>query len=102
MKMTPKIKNRHNTWIAAKKKKDEFLGRQLDGNSFPSRDPFKMALAQDEERRAYLNYELAMAEEYPDHFTSDQTSYMKGEVVRLNKRIKAFQSNQWPSQVRSN
>jgi len=92
-----KLRNRLKDWETAHKKKDEFLGHQLTGEAFIGKDPFKMALAYADEQRAWNYYELALAEAYPEEYPREKVEYLKQEVERLNKRIRAFKNRQWPS-----
>jgi len=96
-KLPVKIKNRLRDWEIARKKKDGFIGHQLTDVTFAGKDLFKMALAYADEQRAWNYYELAMAETYPEEYSSEKVEYLKREVERLNKRIRAFKKRQWPT-----
>lgn len=96
--MAIKIKNRLETWESARKKKDRFVGRKLGaGETFVGKDPFELAFAYADEQRAWIYYELAEAEAYPEEYPKEKIEYLKQEIERLNKRIRAFKNRQWPS-----
>ena len=90
------IKNRLQTWEAARKKKDEFIGHRLTGESFTGRDIFEMALAFDNEKRAWIDYELAEAAAYPEGYTNERLKHLLDENDRLTKRIRAWKNKQFP------
>ncbi len=96
-KLPVKLKNRLRDWETTRKKKNEFIGHQLTGEAFVGKDLFEMALAYADEQRAWNYYELAKAEMYPEKYSSEKVEYLKREVERLNKRIRAFKKRQWPT-----
>ncbi len=99
-KLEIKLKSRLKDWEITHKKKDKFIGHTLTGEQFVGKDPFEMAFASADEARAWAYYELAEAEAYPESYPKAKIQFLKQEIKRLNKNIRAFKNRQWPSSFR--
>lgn len=95
-----KIKNRLKAWETAKKRRDTLTGHRLTGEPFAGHDVFEMGLIMAEEEKAWLYYEQAEAEAYPDSYPPGKIKDIEREIDRLSRRIRAFKNRQWPSLTR--
>lgn len=72
-------------------------------NPFEVRKPtdiYHMALAYENEERILLQLELAYSEKYPENYTPENITNLREEIQRLNRRIRAWQNRQFPSQYK--
>lgn len=60
-------------------------------------DFFEMALAQDKVNLLETQFKLALTEAYPDKFSENEKEFLKKEVDRFTKRLRAWQNRQMPS-----
>jgi hypothetical protein len=96
--MTPKIQNILTELQKARTVSAQFAATSpLDGHERKPTDLFAMSLAYDEEKRLEAEYNLALAEEESELARPDEIEYWKSEQERLTKRIRAWQSGQFPS-----
>lgn len=82
----------------ARKVVDTFIQtKPLDATSyFVGKDIVKMSLAFDNEKLALLEYELALAEEFPKHYTAESINKFKDELNKLRHRIELLNKGKFP------
>ncbi len=95
-----KIKNILNDLHIAHLKSEQFYAGQLKpGEPTKPIDLFSMALAFESEDRLLMEYELALSEKFPQHYSDQQRDFFQKEIERLTHRIRAWQNKQFPSQT---
>lgn len=95
-----KIEDALKVWEESHKKKEKYTGHLLTGEKFVGHDIFEMGLAFDDEKRAWIHYQLAMAEAHNDMYHGKSVEYLRNEIKVLDKRIAAWKERQLPSQTK--
>lgn len=85
---------------AMKDYQDRFITPVLEHRQAPVRDIFQMALAQDTIHLHEAQYELLLAQKFPDGYTPEAIVHFTEEVAKYEKRIKAWQNRQFPSKFK--
>lgn len=95
-----RIKNILKDLHIAHSKSEQFYAKQLNpGEPTKPVDLFDMALAFESEDRILMEYELALSEKFPQHYSAQQRDFFQKEIKRLTHRIHAWQNRQFPSQI---
>jgi len=101
MDIDQKIKNILRDLEVAHQKSEKFLGYRLN-NAEPIKpvDIYDMGLAYDNEQRILMDFELALSEKFPQHYSSQEIESIKKERDRLSRNVRAWQNRQFPSKYR--
>lgn len=72
--------------------KKRTLGQKVQPSNF-----YEQNLAFDNEKGLLIDLDLALAEKYPEDYTSQEKNFLRRERDRLTRRIHAWQNDQFPS-----
>jgi len=98
-KIDQKIKNILSDLDAAQKRCEKFhAGQVVLGEKIIPMDIFEMGKAFDTRKKLYIELNLARAEKYSDFVSEEKIEQLKTEKNRLERNIRAYQNNQFPSQ----
>lgn len=62
----------------------------------PTQDIFELALAQDNISLLEAEYELLLAEKYPQNFTEQAVKHLRDEKARLEARLESWGKREFP------
>lgn len=102
MNIDQKIKNILKDLEIANKKTEKFLGYRINVNDpiRPATNIYEMGVAYDNRERILMDFELALAEKFPQHYSEEEIEYITKERDRLSRNVRAWQNQQFPSQYR--
>lgn len=96
--MSEKVRHALEKIREAREEVNKFIQTEpLDKTTyFDGKDIVQMSLAFDNEQLALIDYELALAEEFPSHYNQESIEQYRLEKVNLEKRIELLKKGVFP------